>query len=282
MELCDLHCHSVFSDGTCTPEELVDLALSAGLKALALTDHNTTDGLPRFVRAAEGRVGYLCGCELTTDLCGRELHLLALYRDEAGLDSIRRSLAEQTARKDRSTRDTIDRLAAAGYDVSYAEFRAMVGEGYKNRVHIGRYFIEKGIVPDLNTAFASFLSPDGPYYTEPERLRFFDMLPIIRESGGVSVWAHPLLNASRAEAEDIARSAAERGLTGMEVYYSEFSDEDTSFLRGVCARCGLTESGGSDFHGENKSATRLGSGHGGLRVPLSCFRSLLARMPERG
>jgi len=169
---CDLHCHSSCSDGTCTPEELVDLACEAGLSALAMTDHNTLAGVPSFLEAARGRIEACAGCEFTTEDQGQELHLLGLFSDTAGLDALQEALDGQLRRKEESNRLTILRLAEAGYDLSYEEFLYYAGQGVKNRVHIARYLMTKGIVSTVKEAFDGLLSKDGKFYQETKKLDF--------------------------------------------------------------------------------------------------------------
>ena len=277
MDYCDLHCHSYFSDGSCSPEALVDLAVSADLRALALTDHNAVLGLERFCRAAEGRIEACCGCEITTEADGQELHLLGLFLDPEKMSSVQKVLTEQLERKAQSNRQTIERLAAAGYPVSWAEFEAGAGDGVKNRVHIARYLMKKGIVSEVKQAFAGLLAPGGGFYQETKKLDFFRMIEMLDEIGAVSVWAHPLFHVNREVCEQLLRRAKACGLDGAEVYYSTYSEADTVFMQRMCRQYGLLESGGSDFHGENKPGLALGTGYGGLRVPFSCYEGLKAR-----
>lgn len=281
MNICDLHCHSTCSDGSCTPEEVVELACAAGLSAVALTDHNTVEGVERAARAAEGRIAFCGGCEFTTQAEGRELHLLGLFLDPVRAAPLQSALEEQLRRKEQSNQRTLEALAAAGYPLEYEEFVAHYGGGVKNRVHIARYLMEKGIVADIDEAFRDLLSPSGGYYRGVEKLDFFEMIPRIAEAGGVSVWAHPLQRMDPATFERLLPKAVACGLDGLEVYYPAFSAEETELLRSRCRDYGLIESGGTDFHGEHKPGLRIGTGYGAFRVPMSCFAQLKARAEER-
>ena len=143
MEYCDLHCHSNFSDGSSTPEEIIELACKMNLKAVALTDHNSVNGLKRFFKAGEGRIETCGGCEFTTEVDGQELHLLGLFLRPENMSDLESLLNEQLNLKDLSNQITINNLSKAGYPVSYEEFTSLYGKGVLNRVHIARYLMKK-------------------------------------------------------------------------------------------------------------------------------------------
>ncbi|MBQ0000283.1 MAG: PHP domain-containing protein [Clostridiales bacterium] len=281
MKKCDLHCHSVFSDGRRTPEELIDLACAADLGAIALTDHNTMEGTERFLKSAEGRIQAVAGCEISTEAYGQELHLVGLFWNPEKVELVQQKLREQILRKEESNRRTIERLAEAGYDLSYEEFLALSGEGSLNRVHIARYLMSKGIIKDVEEGFANLLSKKGGYYQEAEKLDFFEMLSVITEAGGVSVWAHPLHRLDRDTCLRILGKAKACGLDGAEAYYSTYTPEDTAFMLEQCKKYSLLISGGSDFHGENKPGLYLGVGYGDLVVPYECYEKLEERAREK-
>ena len=281
MDYCDLHVHSIYSDGTCSPKELVETAVSSGLCALALTDHNTIDGLDEFFEAAEGIEIEVCGgCEITTEDDGQELHLLGLFLNSKNVEPIQKALKEQLKRKEQSNRETIEKLSEAGYDVSYSEFVEIMGYGVKNRVHIAKYLMSKNIILEIKEAFDGLLSTKMGFYQETKKLDFFEMISLIHESGGVAVWAHPLFHVNWEKCEAIIRKAKSFGLDGVEVYYSTYSDDDTKFMHQLCEKYQLLESGGSDFHGENKPVLQIGTGYGNLRIPLSCYKNLKKRADE--
>ena len=284
MKICDLHCHSNCSDGTLTPEELIDKAMSLGIGALALTDHNTFSGLERFRKYAEEKLPVLLGCEFTTEINGKEFHLVGFFSDTKGSEEIQRSIAGQRERKEKSNHDLIDRLIAGGYDLSWEEFCADVaGIPSVNRVQIADYLLKKGIIPTAKEGFRTLLSPENGFYVEARKLDFFDMIRQIREAGGVSVLAHPLLNTGKERLEELLKQAKDCGLDGTEAYYSTYSIGDTEFMEELCDQLGLIKSGGSDFHGSHKETAEMGSGKGDLAVPFSCYetiRDLLAKRCE--
>lgn len=281
MPTCDLHTHSLCSDGSCTPEEVVSLACSAGLSALALTDHNTFAGLDRAQKAAEGRISFCGGCEFTTEADGQELHLLGLFLEPERRGELEAILETQERLREINNRQTIENLAKVGYSLSYGEFLEGAGAGIHNRVHIARYLMSKGIVGTVSEAFAGLLSIHAGFYRPAKRLDFYEMIPKIRAAGGVTVWAHPLFHVDRPTCQRILTRAKDCGLDGVEVYYPTYTEDDTAFLLELCKKYGLLESGGSDFHGENKPGLRLGTGYGSLCVPLSCYEKLAALAEER-
>lgn len=274
MNYCDLHCHSNFSDGTCTPEELIEYACEAGLSAIALTDHNTVGGVKRFLKAAEGKIEAVGGCEITTEFDGQELHLLGLFLTDENLGKINDCLMQQLERKEASNKDTLNRFAEDGYDISYEEFLKVYGNGIKNRLHIAKYLISKGVVESIDEAFSGVLVEGGRYYKSIRRLDFFEMIRLIKEVGGVAVWAHPLFHVDRKNCEEILVKAKEFGLDGIEVYYTTYSEDDTKFMQDMCRKYDLLASGGSDFHGDNKPNVKIGSGYGNLAVPYECYENL--------
>lgn len=281
MKYCDLHVHSIYSDGTCSPKELVENAISSDLCALALTDHNTVEGLDEFFEAAAEKIKVCGGCEITTEDDGQELHLLGLFLDPKKIEPIQNALTEQLKRKEQSNRETIEKLSAGGYDVSYPEFVEIYGHGVKNRVHIAKYLIHKGIISEIKEAFDRLLSTRMGFYQETKKLDFYNMISLIHEAGGVAVWAHPLFHVDRKTCETIILKAKDFGLDGVEVYYSTYSDDDTAFMHQLCEKYNLLESGGSDFHGENKPELQIGVGYGKLRIPLSCYENLKKAADER-
>lgn len=281
MDCCDLHVHSNYSDGTCSPKKLVELAISCGLCALALTDHNTMDGLDEFFEAAGRTIEVSGGCEITTEDAGQELHLLGLFLNSEKVEPIQEALTKQLKRKEQSNRETIVKLSDAGYDVSYSEFIEIMGHGVKNRVHIAKYLMRKNIISEIQEAFDGLLSTKMGFYQETKKLDFYEMISLIHKCGGVSVWAHPLFHVNREKCEAIIRKAKNFGLDGVEVYYSTYSEDDTKFMHQLCEKYNLLESGGSDFHGENKPGIQIGTGKGNLRIPLSCYKNLKKRADER-
>lgn len=277
--LCDLHTHSCYSDGTCAPGEVVQLAKDAGLGAVALCDHSCVDGLKEFTEAGQALgVETVRGCEFSTDWQGKELHILGLFLTEDACAAIRSFLAPELEAKERSNRDLAENLTRAGYPVDYEALRSGTPGGQINRAHFAAALVEKGYVADIPTAFRTLLREDRGLYHPSKRQNAVDVVRFIGSLGALSVLAHPFL--SMKDPADTGRFLTEAipaGLGGMEVFYSKYSPETTALAREMAARFGLAESGGSDFHGGNKPDIAIGSGRGDLAVPMSVLGGLKAR-----
>ena len=270
---CDLHTHSLYSDGAKTPKELLEEADAIGLSAIALTDHNTVDGLYELMREAPfHKVEAIPGVEISCDYAhdGRvdELHILSLYLPESAYGQVIALAEEMAAEKVKSNRLLIERLQTAGYAVTYEE-AAQKTRGIPNRAHVAKVLKEKGYVATEREAFATVLAKGSGFYTEPPRPNAFSVVETIRSFGGVSVLAHPLLNLDKASLLAFLPKAKECGLLAMESEYPLFTPEERKMLALIAKDFSLCESGGSDYHGETKPDLFLGRGKGDLFVPLS-------------
>ena len=264
---CDLHTHSCFSDGTCTPAQIIGLAATAGLSAVALTDHNTVAGLPCFLAAAEGRdLLAIPGVEISTGWNGKELHIAGLFLPPETFDAVTVFLDGINIRKDESNRKLIATLRSAGYLLDYDEIRRAHPEGTINRAVIAAALLEKGYVSSVREVFQTLLSSGNGYYIPPERISAFDAIAFLSSIHAVPVLAHPLLNLSEAELRQFLRSAKKYGLAAMETVYSSYSPEAAALAEEIAAEFALLPSGGSDFHGSNKPDISLGTGKGNLRA----------------
>lgn len=268
MKYCDLHTHSCFSDGTCTPAEIIDLAIHAGLSAVALTDHNTLDGLPDFLAAAEGKeIIAIPGVEISTGYRGKELHIVGLFLNPTQFETISGYLEEINRRKEISNRNLIQALSQAGYVLDYDEICRHHPNGTINRAVIAAALLEKGYVASIKEAFQNLLSSDGPYFVPPERICCFDAIAFLKSIHAVPVLAHPFLNLSEAELREFLPEAKKNGLIAMETMYSSYSPETAALAADIAQEFDLLPSGGSDFHGENKPDILIGIGKGNLQIP---------------
>ena len=274
---CDLHTHSVFSDGTCTPAELLGEALALHLSAVALCDHNTADGLPDFLAAAEGKpIEAVAGAEFSVELEGKELHLLGLFLPPYCFSQIADLSAEADRLKEESNLALISALQKAGIFLDYEAVKSRTPKGRVNRAHIAAEMTAKGYTASVKEAFSRYLAPEVGYYTEPKRLGVWEMIDFIRSVGACPVLAHPFLNLTEAELAAFLPKAREAGLVGMECIYSLYSEETTQKSLALAEHFGLKPSGGSDFHGTVKPDIRLGTGKGNLRVPYAWLSDLKA------
>lgn len=278
-KLCDLHTHSTYSDGTYSPIQLIAEAERVGLSAIALTDHNTLTGLPEFLSAAEtSSVEAIPGIEFSTDYIEMELHIVCLFIKPEHYPTITEITDEINRRKQQSNIDLIDKLRQAGFDISYDRIKATMPQGEPNRALIGAELMRLGYVTSVKEGFQKLLGAKCGYYTPPKHIDAFELISIIRNLGAVPILAHPFLSIKdEQQLEVFLAKAAACGLLGIETRYPLFSDEQTSSLEILAKKYGLAQSGGSDFHGENKPDIRLGSGKGALQVPLSFLNDLRQR-----
>ena len=277
MKLCDLHTHSIYSDGTSTPDELIRLAREAGLCAVALTDHNTPSGLPEFCRAAEkAGITAVPGIEFSTDFGKTELHIVGLFIKPEHYESARALALRMKEGKAKSHALLIKRLAAAGYELDYEEMRAKTPRGNVNRVNFAHALLEKGYVSSVGEAFERLLAKDGGFYEEPPHLPVFEVLDFLRYIGAVSVLAHPFLSfKSEADLRAFLPEAKAHGLCAMETVYSKYSAETAERARKIAREFGLLQSGGSDFHGAAKPDVELGTGiNNNIAVPMELLEAL--------
>lgn len=276
---CDLHTHSVFSDGTYTPEELINEAIRMGLSAIALCDHNTIDGLPDFIKAAKGKpIDAICGAEFSVDYEGIELHLLGLFLEEKYFDAISDLMKAYIARKEQSNIDLVATLAQDGYILDYNKMKEKSLTGNINRAHIAAALTEAGYTESIKQAFQKLLAPEIGYYKEPQRITVWEMLTFLQSIHAVPVLAHPFLTLTESELLRFLPKAKECGLVGMETAYSTYDKATTALATSIAENFGLLHSGGSDFHGTNKPHIKLGVGMGDLFVPSGWSNLLKATL----
>ena len=271
---CDLHAHSVFSDGTYTPSELIAEAKRLDL-IIALTDHNTAAGLPEFIDAArEQGVTAVPGVEFSTEYQGKELHLLGLFVLPEHYAAVERMVKEQHVLKEISNMELVERLNQAGYLIDYAKVKGRNPNGNANRAHVAAELMEHGYVTSIREAFDTILSDEGGFYVAPLRLALTDVIRDLRRIGVLPVLAHPLQELTESELRELLPHAIEAGLVGMETMHSSYSEETISLAEKIAAEFHLLPSGGSDFHGSVKPDISLGTGRGGLRISSKIYSDL--------
>ena len=272
---CDLHIHSRFSDGTCSPAELIRMAEEAGMTALALCDHNTIDGLPDFLAAARhSSVEAIPGIEISTDFEDVELHILGLFLKPEHYAPIEEMMVQLKRRKDESNRDLVKALNQDGYAIDYEAIKAATPNGNVNRALIAAELTKQGYTESVQAAFKQLLSPRHGYYMPPKRPDAYETIAFLKQLGAVAVLAHPFLNLDEAGLRRFLPKAVKLGLDGMETLYPKYDEATTALAAAMAAEFGIKPSGGSDFHGENKPDIRLGVGRGNLRIPAIYLENL--------
>ncbi len=283
----DLHTHSTFSDGTFTPAQLISSAQAIRLRAIALTDHDTIEGIPVLQAAAENSgVEVIPGVEISVDVKLRNkghMHILGLLIDPSHAE-LKETLTflsrERALRGDR----IVESLQRLGMDVSRQELQEEAGEGAIGRPHIARILLRKGYVRDIQDAFDRFLGKGCPGYVDKKKLNEADAIRLIHNAGGLAILAHPqYMNfATFAETREKILQLKMLGLDGVEVFYSGMPNDFQKALQSLAIEENLVVSGGSDFHGENKPGISLGSGRDNdLNIPLEILEALKQRKAER-
>ena len=276
---CDLHTHSVYSDGTYTPAELIDEAVKRGLSAIALTDHNTASGVPEFLAAAEGKPilaigGTELSCEHTTPRGRVDVHMLALFLPPSSYALIEERNAEMMKRKRESYIELEARLAKDGMIIDYAEI-CKRSINLPNRAAIAEELMRRGYVSSIKEAFSEILRDGGKYYHSPKYPSVIETVDFIISIGAIPVLAHPFLNLNEDELIPLLSEAREHGLCGMEVFYSKYDEKTTTRSIEIAESAKIMQSGGSDFHGSRKPDIALGVGMGALCVPDECVNNIL-------
>ena len=273
---CDLHTHSIFSDGSLRPEQIIAQAKERGL-TVALTDHNTVSGLRDFMAAANAQgIRAIPGIEFSTTCHGQELHLVGLFIEPEHYDRLE-SVAEEFQRlKEQSNREMIRRLNTAGYAIDYDEIRSRSPGGNINRAHMGKALVRQGYVRSVQEAFETLLGEDLPFYVPCRRLETTEAIRILREIQAVPILAHPLQDLSEAELRQILPELMGAGLIAMETHHSSYDDATIALASRIAGEFHLLPSGGSDFHGTAKPDIHLGVGKGNLHIPLSVLENLEA------
>ncbi|HAY23264.1 MAG TPA: phosphoesterase [Desulfobacterales bacterium] len=256
----DLHVHSTASDGSFSPREVVIKAKSRGLQAIALTDHDTVDGLEEALAAGkEVGLEVIPGIEISAEHEPGSMHILGYFIDFRNRRLAERLQVLQRARAERNPQ-IIAKLRRLGIDITLEEVAAVSGSGQMGRPHIARVLLNKGYVADLHEAFERYIGNSGPAYVRKFRFPPREAIGLINDSGGVASLAHPftLQYSSIQHFKMILGQLRDWGLVGLEVYYPEHSaDMQETFIR-LAEEWGLLCTGGSDFHGANKPGIELG------------------------
>jgi predicted metal-dependent phosphoesterase TrpH len=249
----DLHTHSTASDGTLPPEQVIAAAAQCGLAALALTDHDTIDGVREARQAAE-QVGIrvIAGVELSAFDEEREIHVLALHL--SNLDALEKRLTDLRASRLLRAGKIVDKLNALGIPVTIEEVLQQANGGSVGRPHVARAMIARGLVADFRDAFMRYLGNNGSAFVAKERLSIHDAIAIAHEAGAIAIWAHPSEAGRRERLEPLVAA----GLDGVEIKHPSHSGEDMKRLQALTDFFGLVPSGGSDWHGALEGPRRLG------------------------
>lgn len=277
----DLHVHSTCSDGTFTPEELVDYAIKKGLTAFALTDHDTVSGLDRAIHYAESLrhtpvqiPEVVPGIELSTEYQGKDIHMVGLFIDYHQPD-FARYLEDFIHSRENRNKKMCALLREHGIDITYEALLAEFPGAVITRAHFARYLLSHGYIQSLKEAFDRYVGDRCPCFVPREKVTPAQAVELILGAGGVPVLAHPILyHMSDDRLEALVAELKSIGLVGIEAIYSTYNTAEERQIRGLASKYGLKISGGSDFHGANKPKIDLGTGWGKLYVPDEVLEKL--------
>lgn len=274
MSRLDLHLHTTFSDGSRSPTDVLTLASKAQVTALAITDHDTVNGLPEAIQAGRALgIEVIPGIELSSRWGNTELHILGYFLDWNDVELRRQLTRFQDARHVRNPR-IIEKLNALGIHLTYADVKTLAGDASVGRPHIARVLIEKGYVTSAKEAFDRYLADGAAAHVPRELPEPADAIAVIRAAGGVPVLAHPSWLDRSEGIYKICEQLKAVGLGGIEVHYSTHRPEQTAAYLDVARRLDLLVTGGSDFHGVTKPDIEVGIGRGQLKVPEALLEPL--------
>jgi 3',5'-nucleoside bisphosphate phosphatase len=277
MTTIDLHTHTRASDGSDSPVELVEAAARAGVKVLAVTDHDTVAAVATAQAAGEEHgVRVLPGLEITGEVDGRVVHLLAYGAGLLASGAVGRVEAVRRERLERNHRigERLQALTGVGHD----QAAALAGRSALSRAHFARALIQAGVVADTAEAFDRYLSNGRPAYVPAPSLPVEEVVALVHGLGGLVVLAHPG-RLGAAEADGVVAAAIEAGIDGLEVWHSQHDAGARRHWQATADRHDLLVTGGSDYHGAHKPTVRLGSGtDGNVAVPEEVLASLEERL----
>lgn len=271
----DLHVHSNCSDGTFSPSQLVEYALEKGLQAIALTDHDTTEGIEEARAAAQNTsLQVIPGIELSTAFWGRDIHILGLNIDPENTYFQEKIKAFQQEREQRN-RTMISRMQKEGLRITWQDMADNFPDSIWTRAHFARFLADTGQVHTLAEAFNRFLGDHAPCFVPRNKVTPFEAVKMIHQGKGKAVLAHPLLyHLTEEQLEELVQSLVQSGLDGIEAIYSTNTGLDEVRMRQLAKKYGIFITGGSDFHGSNKPSIDLGRGRGNLKIPAYLLDNL--------
>lgn len=268
MGFVDLHVHSRCSDGTLTPSGLVDHAIEKGLSAVALTDHDTVDGLDELMEYAKDKpIEVIPGIEYSTEYNGRDVHIVGLFIDYKAPVFLEYLTRFKQSRTDRNYKLCAN-LRGAGIDITYEALLDAFPGAVITRAHYAAFLLDRGYVKSRKEAFERYLGDNTPYFVHREKVTPEEVIEVTLKAGGIPILAHPTLYKLGHEQLDVlVRRLKDAGLMGLECYYSTYTPSEERQMRALAEKFNLLPSGGSDFHGANKPGLELAVGYGKLYVP---------------
>lgn len=275
----DLHTHTYASDGTYSPAALVTLAKEHGIEAIAVTDHDTIEGLPEAMEAGE-RLGVevVPGMELSVEYGSGSMHILGLLinLEDKGLNDTLAKLQESRASRNPQI---IEKLNELGMPITMEEVEKISGGGQLGRPHIAAALVKNGYVNNTQEAFDKYLKKGASAYFERRRLSREEAADLIHGAGGLLILAHPgTLGVNGSKFYNLLSELKDAGFDGIEVFYNNHSHAEEDRLMKIADKLEFIISGGTDFHGENKPSIKLGVGYGNMAIPYEVLQEMKQRV----
>ena len=279
----DLHTHSTVSDGSFTPSELIREAVRIGLKAIALTDHDTVSGNDEAAAEAENlNFTFVPGVEIGCDYTNAIFHIVGLWINLHN-EKLRLTLDDLVNFRTNRNHYIIEKFHNLGIDIEYEEVQAVAGNEVVGRPHFAQVLFKKGVVSSYQEAFEKYLGRGKKAYMDKKRLTVNEGIELIISAGGIAILAHPseYCLTNEAKIRSVLSELSNAGLGGIEAYYSTHSTVQTSLYIKIAAEYNLAVSGGSDFHGKIRQGIELGSGlKNNLHIGWNVYQELKARHSE--
>ena len=278
----DLHCHSVFSDGTNTPEELINIAKKKNLIGIALTDHDTIDGMGPLISAGKSQqINTITGVELSTNHGSLPVHILG-YGFDHNHPSLQKNLVKIQHTRTIRNHKIFYNIKKMGIDITWEHIKKIAGTGQIGRPHFATFFIQQGRAKNNAEAFNLYLRKDRPAYAEREILPTEEAIQIIHEAHGLAIIAHPgMLPCNQDMTMKYINTFIDMELDGIETYYPTHSKTLQKRLLHFCTEKNLIITGGSDYHGDIRPNTSLGGYQRKHFIPATIFTNLYNRLQHR-
>ncbi len=273
----DLHIHSTASDGRLTPQEIVRLAARSGLEVIAITDHDSVEGVVPALQEAQSfpHLRVIPGVEMSTDIPHEEVHILGYFVDYHDPEFVGTLERLRNSRRRRAQR-MVAKLDGMGIHIEWERVQQIAGSGSIGRPHIAQAMLEQGYVLSTKEAFLKYIGRNGPAYVEREKMTPQQSVELLVKAGGLPVLAHP---AGIGNLEELIPELQKAGLVGIEAYYDGYNPKLRKYLASLAHKYNLIASGGSDYHGlDDKTETPVG----GVEVPYECVEQLLKIAEQRG
>jgi len=275
MDFIDLHVHSNASDGSLTPKEVADEAIAMGIKAIALTDHDTVNGIPEILEYTKDKdLEVVPGIELSCYYKNREIHILGFYGDYNNPE-LKTDLDELKEAREGRNKKMVKLMRADGIDITMEKLLHGNPDSVITRAHFARVLVEEGVCKNKDVAFKKFIGIGCKYYLPKPQITCEKAMNILRKYFKAIYLAHPLLyHLGYAQIEELLIYLKTLGLTGLEAYHSSNNSYESDKLRSMAQKLGLGYSGGSDFHGVVKPNIKIGVGRGGMKIPMKLLDNI--------